>query len=466
LEYIKGDVKLELDANSILIVDDEENIRHMLSMVLGRAGFNCDTAADGLEGLTKLRERSFEIVLCDINMPRMTGMELLVQLEKEAIESTVIMITAFGSVDTAIEAMKLGAYDYVQKPFKPDEVLLTIRKARERERLRRQNRYLRSQLRQEYDFSQIISYDPQMQKLFEVVRKVARFKSTVLIGGESGTGKELFARSIHFNSDRSEGPFVTLNCGAIPENLIESELFGHEKGAFTDAVRMRRGLFEEANGGTLLLDEIGELPIQMQVKLLRVLQEEEVRRVGSDRSFKVDVRIIAASAQNLSELVKEGRFREDLYYRLNVVQIDVPPLRDRASDIPLLVKHFIGKFNERLGLEISGVDSEAMRHIEAYHWPGNVRELENTIERAMVLCDGIEIGVNDLPAKITERAQNIGVRLGDDNLSIKKHTYNIENQLIRKALEKTNGNRTAAARLLEISHRALLYKIKEYQIEM
>jgi len=457
---------LELDANSILIVDDEENIRHMLSMVLGRAGFNCDTAADGLEGLTKLRERSFEIVLCDINMPRMTGMELLVQLEKEAIESTVIMITAFGSVDTAIEAMKLGAYDYVQKPFKPDEVLLTIRKARERERLRRQNRYLRSQLRQEYDFSQIISYDPQMQKLFEVVRKVARFKSTVLIGGESGTGKELFARSIHFNSDRSEGPFVTLNCGAIPENLIESELFGHEKGAFTDAVRMRRGLFEEANGGTLLLDEIGELPIQMQVKLLRVLQEEEVRRVGSDRSFKVDVRIIAASAQNLSELVKEGRFREDLYYRLNVVQIDVPPLRDRASDIPLLVKHFIGKFNERLGLEISGVDSEAMRHIEAYHWPGNVRELENTIERAMVLCDGIEIGVNDLPAKITERAQNIGVRLGDDNLSIKKHTYNIENQLIRKALEKTNGNRTAAARLLEISHRALLYKIKEYQIEM
>jgi len=457
---------LELDANSILIVDDEENIRHMLSMVLGRAGFNCDTAADGLEGLTKLRKRSFEIVLCDINMPRMTGMELLVQLEKEAIESTVIMITAFGSVDTAIEAMKLGAYDYVQKPFKPDEVLLTIRKARERERLRRQNRYLRSQLRQEYDFSQIISYDPQMQKLFEVVRKVARFKSTVLIGGESGTGKELFARSIHFNSDRSEGPFVTLNCGAIPENLIESELFGHEKGAFTDAVRMRRGLFEEANGGTLLLDEIGELPIQMQVKLLRVLQEEEVRRVGSDRSFKVDVRIIAASAQNLSELVKEGRFREDLYYRLNVVQIDVPPLRDRASDIPLLVKHFIGKFNERLGLEISGVDSEAMRHIEAYHWPGNVRELENTIERAMVLCDGIEIGVNDLPAKITERAQNIGVRLGDDNLSIKKHTYNIENQLIRKALEKTNGNRTAAARLLEISHRALLYKIKEYQIEM
>ncbi len=457
---------MELDANSILIVDDEENIRHMLSMVLGRAGFNCDTAADGLEGLTKLRERSFEIVLCDINMPRMTGMELLVQLEKEAIESTVIMITAFGSVDTAIEAMKLGAYDYVQKPFKPDEVLLTIRKARERERLRRQNRYLRSQLRQEYDFSQIISYDPQMQKLFEVVRKVARFKSTVLIGGESGTGKELFARSIHFNSDRSEGPFVTLNCGAIPENLIESELFGHEKGAFTDAVRMRRGLFEEANGGTLLLDEIGELPIQMQVKLLRVLQEEEVRRVGSDRSFKVDVRIIAASAQNLSELVKEGRFREDLYYRLNVVQIDVPPLRDRASDIPLLVKHFIGKFNERLGLEISGVDSEAMRHIEAYHWPGNVRELENTIERAMVLCDGIEIGVNDLPAKITERAQNIGVRLGDDNLSIKKHTYNIENQLIRKALEKTNGNRTAAARLLEISHRALLYKIKEYQIEM
>jgi len=457
---------LDLDVNSILIVDDEENIRHMLSMVLGRAGFNCDTAADGMEGLAKLRERSFEIVLCDINMPRMTGMELLVQLEKEGLESTVIMITAFGSVDTAIEAMKLGAYDYVQKPFKPDEVLLTIRKARERERLRRQNRYLRRQLQQEYDFSQIVSNDPQMQKLFEVVRKVARFKSTVLIGGESGTGKELFARSIHFNSERSEGPFVTLNCGAIPENLIESELFGHEKGAFTDAMRMRRGLFEEANGGTLLLDEIGELPIQMQVKLLRVLQEEEVRRVGSDKSFKVDVRIIAASAQHLPGLVREGRFREDLYYRLNVVQIDVPPLRDRASDVPLLVQHFIRKFNERLGLEISGVDSAAMRHVEAYHWPGNVRELENTIERAMVLCDGQEIGANDLPAIITERAQSTGATPGDDNLSIKKHTYHIENQLIRKALEKTGGNRTAAARLLEISHRALLYKIKEYQIEM
>jgi len=452
--------------NHILIVDDEENIRHMLSMVLSKAGFECDTAADGMEGLEKIRQNLYEIVLCDINMPRMNGLELLGHINQEKLASTVIMITAFGSIDGAIEAMKAGAYDYVQKPFKADEVLLTIRKAQERERLRRQNIYLQRQLKKEYDFSQIVSKEAKMDKLFEIIKKVARFKSTVLIGGESGTGKELFARSIHFNSERSENPFVTLNCGAIPENLIESELFGHEKGAFTDAVRSRKGLFEEASGGTLLLDEIGELPLQMQVKLLRVLQEEEIRRVGSDRSFKVDVRIIAATAQNLQEQVNEGRFREDLYYRLNVVQIEVPPLRERSGDVPVLVGYFIHKFNERLGLDISGMNEEASALVKGYHWPGNVRELENTIESAMVLCDGTEIGANDLPAKITERSSSGNLSLGEDNLSIKKHTYRIENILIRKALEETGGNRTAAAKLLEISHRALLYKIKEYQIDL
>jgi len=453
-----------VETTKILIVDDEENIRHMLTMVLKKEGIDCSTAANGLEALDKLVSENFDIVLCDINMPKMTGLELLDAISEKSIETTIIMITAYGSVENAIETMKHGAYDYINKPFRQDEVLLTIRKAEERERLRKQNKQLLRRLNEDYDFSRIVSADPNMDNLFKTAKKVAGFKSTVLITGDSGTGKELFARAIHHNSDRKDKPFVGINCGAIPESIIESELFGHEKGAFTDAHKQRKGMFEEANGGTLFLDEIGELSTSMQVKLLRVLQEEELRRVGGDKTIKLDVRIIAATVQNLNDLVKKSGFREDLYYRLNVVNLHIPPLRERPMDTVKLVDHFIERFGDKLGVPISKCSPEAMTMLEGYHWPGNVRELENTIERAMVLCDTDSIDVDDLPAKITEFNPSPKLDLPANNLSIKKAVYHIENVLISKALKKTGGNRTAAAKLLEISHRALLYKIKEYQI--
>jgi two-component system response regulator AtoC len=453
-----------VEVNTVLIVDDEENIRHMLSLVLRKEGFECQTAANGQEALDMLVQSPCDIVLCDQNMPAMTGLQLLDEIRVRQIDVTFIMITAYGSVDNTIDAMKRGAYDYINKPFRPDEVLLTIRKAQERERLRKQNRALRQKLGEDISFQQIITQDDKMEDLFKKARKVAAFKSTVLITGESGTGKELLARAIHNSSDRAERPFVAVNCGAIPQNLIESELFGHEKGAFTDAVRQRRGLFEEAAGGTLLLDEVGELPQPMQVKLLRVLQEEELRRVGGDKTIKTDVRIIAATVRDLAELVRTGEFREDLFYRLNVMHLHVPPLRERVGDADLLVRHFIRRFNEKLGVEISGVSEQTLALLMAYHWPGNVRELENTIEHAMVLADKSQIDVDDIPGKITEFRPVYNLELPEDNLSIKKAVYKIENDLIRKALEKTGGNRTAAAKLLEISHRALLYKIKEYRI--
>lgn len=454
-----------MEATKILIVDDEENIRHMLSVVLKKEGIECSTASNGREALEILEKETFDIVLCDINMPKMTGMELLDEIAAKGIETTAIMITAYGSIENAIETMKHGAYDYINKPFRPDEVLLTIRKAEERERLRKQNKQLLRRLNEDYDFSRIVTADPKMQELFKTARKVASFKSTVLITGDSGTGKELFARAIHNNSDRKDKPFVGINCGAIPESIIESELFGHEKGAFTDAHKQRKGMFEEANGGTLFLDEIGELSMAMQVKLLRVLQEEELRRVGGDKTIKLDVRIIAATVQDLSDRVKKGEFREDLFYRLNVVNLHIPPLRERPMDTEKLVQHFISRFSEKLGVPISNCTPEAMNMLESYHWPGNVRELENTIERAMVLCDTESIDVDDLPAKITEFNPSPKISLPAGNLSIKKAVYHIENELISKALKKTGGNRTAAAKLLEISHRALLYKIKEYQIK-
>ena len=455
-----------MDNGTVLIIDDEENIRHMLSIVLAKEGFQCTAAPQAHEGLELLRKQSFDIVLCDVNMPKMTGLDLLDRLQKEGIDSTVIMITAYGSVEGAIEAIQAGAYDYINKPFRPDEVLLTIRKAQERERLRRENRELRRQLHQEYDFSNIVSEDPKMQAIFQMVRKIAGFKSTVLIEGESGTGKELIARALHHASDRADKPFIPLNCGAIPEHLIESELFGHERGAFTDAVRSRKGLFKEADGGTLFLDEVGELPYSLQVKLLRVLQEEEIRRVGSDKSTSIDVRIITANIQPLKELVKNKDFREDLFYRLNVLPVHLPPLRERHGDIALLITHFIRRFNARLGLDIDSVDEEALHMLERYHWPGNIRELEHTLERAMILADDKVLTPTDLPAVITEHKPSYNLPMSEDELSIKKATYRIENDLIRKALTQTKGNRTAAAKLLEISHRALLYKIKEYEIDL
>jgi two-component system response regulator AtoC len=449
----------------ILIVDDEENFRHMLSVILVKEGYEVETASNGEEGLQKARTSPFDQILCDIRMPRMDGLEFLKEIQKTAVEVTIIVMSAYGTVDIAIEAMKLGAYDYISKPFKPDEIILTLRKAEEREQLRRENQLLRREVAKEYSFENIVSKNEKMQKLFDVIKKVAQYKSTVLISGESGTGKELVARALHYNSERSQNPFIPVNCGAIPENLLESELFGHAKGAFTDAIRTKKGLFEEADGGTLFLDEIGELPGPLQVKLLRVLQEGEIRRIGESKSIKVDVRIVVATVKDLTKEVNEGRFREDLFYRLNVLPIHIPPLRERKEDIPLLIHHFINKFNQSMNKNVAGIDHGALEALMNHKWYGNVRELENTIERAIVLTDKDIIGLENLPIEIQEFKEEFQLEpLPDEEYSIKKASKTLEINLINKALRKTKGNHTHAARLLEISHRALLYKIKEYGI--
>ncbi len=449
----------------ILIVDDEESMRHMLSIMLKKEGYEVEAAANGRLALEALAKGGFDAVLCDIRMPEMDGVGFLKALDHRAQELTVIMMSAFGTIDTAIEAMKLGAYDYISKPFKSDEILLTLRKGEERERLRRDNARLLSEVQQVYSYDSIIGKSAPMQEVFKTLQKVSGYKSTVLLMGESGTGKELLARAVHYNSPRRDRPFVAVNCGAIPENLLESELFGHLKGAFTDASRNKKGLFEEAHEGTLFLDEIGELPFALQVKLLRVLQEEEIRRVGDVKAIKIDVRVIAATVKDLEKEVKAGRFREDLYYRLNVLPLHVPPLRARKDDIPVLVDHFIKKYNARLEMKVSGVTPEAMAFLMEYDWPGNVRELENAIERAIVLTDATHIQVANLPPAVRDFQSKSRLELLKDEYSIKKTSRILEEELIRKALAKTHGNRTHAAKLLEISHRALLYKIAEYGIE-
>ncbi len=449
----------------ILIVDDEESFRNVLTVILRKEGYEVEGAANGEEGLNKISTASFDHVLCDIRMPQMDGLEFLKASQKAGAEAPVIMMSAYGTVDTAIEAMKLGAYDYISKPFKPDEIILTLKKAEERERLRKENELLRREVKKEYSFENIVSKNEKMNKIFDMIRKVAPYKSTILITGESGTGKELVARAIHYNSDRSKMFFVPVNCGAIPENLLESELFGHVKGAFTDAIRTKKGLFEEADGGTIFLDEIGELPAQLQVKLLRVLQDGEIRRVGESKSIQIDVRIIAATVKDLAREVNEGRFRDDLFYRLNVLHLNIPPLRERKEDIPILIQHFINKHNQNLNKNVKEVDSKALELLMNYKWSGNVRELENTIERAVVLADGDKIEMDNLPFEIQNFQNEIPmVPMAEEEYSVKKASRMLEISLIRKALRKTKGNHTQAARLLEISHRALLYKIKDYGI--
>jgi two-component system response regulator AtoC len=395
----------------------------------------------------------------------MDGLEFLKELKKTSVDTTVIMMSAYGTVDIAIEAMKLGAYDYISKPFKPDEIVLTLKKAEERERLRKENEMLRKEVKKEYSFENIVSKNGKMKEIFEVIRKVAQYKSTILITGESGTGKELVAKALHYQSDRAKNSFVPVNCGAIPENLLESELFGHAKGAFTDAIRTKKGLFEEADGGTLFLDEIGELPAQLQVKLLRVLQEGEIRRIGEGKAIQIDVRIVAATVKDLMKEVSEGRFRDDLYYRLNVLPIHLPPLREKKEDIPLLVSHFIKKYNEGMNKNVVDIDPKAFEVLINYQWFGNVRELENTIERAIVLTEKDKIEIDHLPPDIQTFKEKVQIApLAEEDYSIKKAAKMLEMNLIRRALKKTKGNHTHASRLLEISHRALLYKIKEYGI--
>jgi len=449
----------------VLVVDDEENLRLVTRSFLRRDGYEVETAGNGEEALKLIETFGPDYVLTDVRMPKMGGLDLLSTLKAKGNEATVIVMSAYGSVDLAIEAIKAGAYDYIQKPFKPEELLLALRKADERESLRRENRALKAEIRDKARFEELLAKSPEMQSVFKTVAKVADFKTTALITGESGVGKELIARAIHQRSSRRNAPFVAVNCGAIPENLLESELFGYKRGAFTDAIADRAGLFEQANGGTLLLDEIGELPLSLQVKLLRVLQEETIRKLGDNKDMKVDVRILAATHRDIAAETAAGRFREDLFYRINVLTIRIPPLRERREDIPLLMDHFIARNNIRLSTNIRGVSPEARKTFLEYSWPGNVRELENTIERAMVLCESEVIGKEDLPERIRDADDTVQAHLASGELSIKKTVRAIEEILIKKALEKTKGNRTRAAEILEISHRALLYKIKDFQIE-
>jgi two-component system response regulator AtoC len=445
----------------VLVVDDEESLRHMLGVILGRAGYEVITAANGAEALEVLEREELSIVLCDVRMPRLDGLGFLDHLGERRARVHTVMMSAYGSMDLALEAMKRGAYDYISKPFKADEILLTLRKVEEREKLTLENRQLRAELLRRGGLGGFIGRSDAITRVLDTARKVAAYPTTVLITGESGTGKEVLSREIHGLSPRAERGFVAVNCGAIPENLLESELFGHEKGSFTGAIRSRPGLFEQADGGTLLLDELGELPAAMQVKLLRVLETRVVRRVGANQDRPVDVRVIAATSRVLDQEVRAGGFREDLYYRLNVVHLRVPPLRDRPEDIPLLTNHFIEKFNQRFSRRVRGVSPAALELMLSAPWPGNVRQLENAVERAVLLCDGDEIAPGDLALGPAVPAAPIG----DEDLSIKRRSAALERELIQRALVRTGGNRTRAARLLEISYKALVYKIRDYGLE-
>lgn len=452
----------------LLVIDDEENMRHMLTAMLKKSGYVVDTAADGLEGLSMIDKERYDFILCDIKMPKMNGMDFLKRTRDKTGSTTVIMMSAYGTIDTAIEAMKEGAYDYISKPFKADEVFLALKKAEERESLKRENLFLQEQIRkieEKYSFGKMVAKSRSMLSVFNLSAKAAQYDTTVLVSGESGTGKELIAKGIHFGGLRAKKNFVPVNCGGIPENLLESELFGYKKGAFTGAEKDKKGLFEEADGGTIFLDEIGELPFSLQVKILRVLQENEIRAVGDSKTKKINVRVIAATSKNLEDEIKNSAFRPDLYYRLNVFAIKLPPLRERMEDVPFLCEHFINRLNVRFEKKIKGISPAAMALLLKRDWPGNVRELENIIERAVVLAEGpVLLPENFLP----EPGMKSCIEYGDvfGGYSLKAAQIVIEKKLIEKALNSTGGNRTKAARLLEISHPSLLSKIKAYNIKL
>jgi two-component system response regulator AtoC len=448
------------EKKKVLVVDDENSVRHMLRLVLEGAGYRVTEAGSGTEALQLLQDESFDIILSDIRMPELDGLGLLQQIKQLGVDGMVIMMSAYGSIDTAVECLKHGAYDYISKPFKPDEVILTLRKAEERIRLQRENVRLRQKLSQKKDSHSIVYRSNVMERLLDLVSRVAETNSSVLITGETGTGKELVARALHQQSARAKKPFVAVNCGAISPSLVESELFGHARGAFTGAVQQKAGLFEEASGGTLFLDEIGELPMDLQPKLLRVLQEGEVRRVGETQSRKVDVRVLAATARDLRELVANGGFRDDLFFRLAVMEMHIPPLRERKEDIPLLARHFTSDIAAREGRPAPEITPTVAETLGGYSWPGNVRELANFMERTMIFCRGDVLDLETLPGEIRRKNRD-----AQQDFSLKQAALRLEKEYINKALEVTEGNRTQAAKLLEISLRKLLYKIKEYGLE-
>ena len=446
----------------VLVIDDEESLRHLLRMILERNGYAVIEAADGRQGLTALEQApDVRMVMCDIRMPNMDGLAFLDAIRERDLR--VVMMSAYGSTDTAMECLRRGAHDYITKPFRIDEIRICLKRIVEREQLLSENRTLRQQIRGHDTLAGFIGHSPAAQSVMEVVRKVAAYPTTVLFTGESGTGKELLANALHTLSPRADKPFVPINCAALPESLLESELFGHERGSFTGAHRTRAGLFEQADGGTLLLDEIGDMPLPLQTRLLRVLEDGRVRRIGGDRDFAIDVRVVAATATDLDVAVAEGRFRRDLFYRLNVVHVRIPPLRQRRDDIPLLTALLIERAAKRLGRSVAGVTEEARQALVAADWPGNVRQLENALEHGVLMARGELIALEDLPS-LPAAAPEPAVEDTDD-LSIKRQTAVLERLLICTALKRTGNNRTQAARLLEISYKTLVYKIRDYGIE-
>jgi nitrogen regulation protein NR(I) len=475
----------ETEKKRILIADDEINIRRVLEAILRRDGYDVVTAANGNEALANMG-REIHTVITDLKMPGLDGMGLLRRLSSEYPDVPVVMITAHGSVENAVEAVKLGAFDYLEKPFDQEQISQIVAKAMRTHVLARRD--ARPEDPSSRGRFRLVGESPAIRQIYAVVEKVADTPSTVLITGESGTGKELVARALHDNSSRHSGPFIKINCAAIPKTLMESELFGYEKGAFTGAVGSKPGRFELAHGGTLFLDEIGEIPTEMQVKLLRVLQESEFERVGGIKTIKVDVRLLTATNRDLAAEITTGSFREDLYYRLNVVPIHLPALRERRQDIPLLVDHFIARFNERLKKQITGAEPEAIEKLVAHNWPGNIRELENVIERTILFCEGPEICVEDLPPEISglpassssaslpevnvappvvvtaptaSAVPPVGEEVGSLKEAVRAETERVERELIQRALDETGGNVTQAARKLQISRKSLQTKMKE-----
>ena len=449
----------------LLVIDDEPGLRQSLHLILTDEGHEVAVAADGAAGLERALGARFDAILCDVRMPVLDGLEFLHRYHAAGGSALVIVMSAYGSEDAALEAMKRGAYDYIPKPFRADEVVLVLRKAEERERLRGEVEALRSALGAGAASPDIVAESPAMRAALEVIAKVAPHRTTVLLTGPSGTGKEVLARELHRLSPRTSAPFVAVNCAAIPEALLESELFGHVRGAFTGAVGDHTGLFEHASAGTLFLDEIGDLPTPLQAKLLRVLQDGEIRRVGDGAVRRVDARVVAATARDLEQDVREGRFREDLFYRLNVVAVHLPSLSARPEDLPPLIRHLVARHARRLGVPVPRIEPNAMRALLDHPWPGNVRELENALERAMVLAQGATIRREDLPPTVAGRAAVAGSAAQPPALDLRQAAEVAERSAIRAALERTNGNRRAAAEALGISVRTLFYKLKQLGIE-
>jgi two-component system response regulator PilR (NtrC family) len=452
--------------DKLLVADDEQSMREFLDIMLKKEGYKVSLASNGEEVL-KLAERDiFDLILMDIRMPKLDGIAVLKKIKALSPETIVIMITAYASTDTAIRAMKEGAYDYVTKPFKVDEIKLIIRNALEKKNLQKENILLKQVVRDRYHFDNILGQSPKMLALYDLLEKVGPTKTNILIAGESGTGKELVAKAIHYNSPRKDKPFVTLNCGAIPELLIESELFGHMRGAFTDAIATKKGLFEMADEGTIFLDEISELPLLMQVKLLRVLQDKEFKRVGGTEDIRVDVRIMSATNKDLEEAVTEKRFREDLFYRLNVIQIKLPPLRDRREDISLLTMHFLKKYSEELNKHITGISPETLRILLNYDYPGNVRELQNIIERGVALESTQELTPQNLSSYLDQQPSlkkgSIDLDIPNEGLDLEKVVEELERNLLLKALDRTKGIKKKAAELLHINFRSMRYRLEKY----